>query len=144
MGDSVTQPDLLADVARVERPWKRTTTTSKASLRTAEDAGLLEVRRRQVLRGLRAMWNRSQIWPTADELAQYLFTRKQLPDPHRDHVSPRLNELADGRWVTRIVDGKKVRSQVGGGAVERGEKRKSTVSGLTVLTWRAREAGSAA
>jgi hypothetical protein len=138
----VTQLSLLADVQRADRPWKRTTTTSKAAVRVLEASGEAERRRAVCSRGLRSMWNRHQEWPTADELAADLHRRRLIPSKHRDEVAPRLNELADGWWVTRRVDGQKVRTQVGGGEVERGEKRPSRISGRTVLTWRVREAGS--
>ena len=134
----MTQPSLLDLAVRVERPWKRTTATSKAAVKAAADSGLLHARREACCRGLRAIWNATQRWPTADELAEFLFQSGELPGSHRDFVAPRLNELADGWWVKR--DG--VRVQVGGGLIERGAKRRSNVSGLTVLTWRVREAGS--
>ncbi len=138
------QLSLLAEVSRVEHPRKRTTTTSKAAVRAIEASGDAEQRRLICLRGLRAFWNRFQVWPTADELSGYLHGRKLVPSKHRDEVAPRLNELADGWWVARKLEsGARERVQVGGGEVERGAKRKSSVSGRTVLTWRVREAGSA-
>jgi hypothetical protein len=136
------QLSLLDDIAREERPWKRTTTTSKAAVHVLEDSGEADRRRVLCLRGLRALWNRSQVWPTADELAAYLHGRGFVPSAHRDEVAPRLNELADGWWVKRCVDGQVTRRQVGGGEVERGAKRPSRISGRTVLTWRVREMGS--
>lgn len=138
------QLTFLEDVARVEQPRKRTTTTSKAAVHAIEDSGDAERRRIVVLTGLRAYWNRFQVWPTADELAAFLFNRKLVPSSHRDVVQPRLNELVDGRWIRRRdpVTGEVSRVQVGGGEVERGAKRVSLVSGHTVLTWRVREAGS--
>jgi len=138
------QLSFLPGVARAERPWKRTTTTSKAAVHALEAVGEAERRRLIVLRGLRAMWNRLQEWPTADELAADLFCRKLIPSKHRDEVAPRLNELADGWWLVRRdgVTGARQRVQVGGGEVERDVKRRSRVSGRKVLTWRVREAGS--
>jgi hypothetical protein len=138
----VSQLLLLEDVQRDEHPHKRTTTTSKAAVYAIEATGEAERKRLICLRGLRALWNRHQEWPTADELSAYLFKRRLIPSKHRDEVAPRLNELADGWWLERLVNGVKVRRQVGGGEVERGAKRASRVSGRTVLTWRVREAGS--
>lgn len=139
----MSQLSFLPDVAREERPWKRTTETSKAAVHAIEDAGEADRRRIVCLRALRAMWNRFQEWPTADELAAYLHGRHLVPSDHRDEVAPRLNELADGWWVRRKDhDGQVERVQVGGGEVERGAKRHSRISGRKVLTWRVREAGS--
>ena len=139
----MSQLDLLQDARRAERPWKRTTTTSKAAVRAIEASGTAAHRRLICLRGLRAIWNRRQEWPTADELADYLFSTQQVPSAHRDEVAPRLNELVDGWWIQRKgANGTKERVQVGGGEVERGQKRRSHISGKKVLTWRVREAGS--
>jgi hypothetical protein len=138
----VRQPSLLADVARDEKPWKRTTTTSKTALRVVEHDGEAERKRYVCSRGLRAIFNKTQQWPTADELAAYLYERGEIRSAHRDEVAPRLNELCDGWWIVRVVDGKKTRVQVGGGEVERGAKRASHRTGRTVLTWRVREIGS--
>jgi len=137
------QLSLLDVVTRAERPRKRTTGTSKAAARALEASGDATRRRMVCLTGLRAFWNRFQVWPTADELARFLFERGLIDSAHRDAVAPRLNELADGWWMTRPLEGGRTeRVQVGGGEVERGAKRRSTRSGRTVLTWRVREIGS--
>lgn len=133
---------LLREDARVTKPWKRTTTTSKAAIRQFRDAGDAEALRKRCIAGLQAIWNRTQQWATADELAAYLYAKGRIPDPHRDHVSPRLYELADGWWIVRKVHRQTVKRRIGGGVLERGEKRKSNRTGRVVMTWRVREAGS--
>lgn len=112
------QLTLLADVARRERPYKRVRPTSVAQYAHLRDTGTLAKRRHAVLTAIGAIRNRTQQWPTACEVQAYLEKRQQIPnDGNPNHVKPRLTELAAS------------------GVLVRGLKRRSAVTGLTVLTW---------
>lgn len=137
------QLPLLADVARTERPWKRTTGTSKTAIRHFEANGKRVLRAKEVLLAIRAIWNRKQQSPTADEIAAYLHRKGVIPDAHPDRVKPRLSELLHGKTVYTKKDGAVIGTRhEGGGLVEKVSKRKSSWSGENVWTWRAREMGS--
>lgn len=113
-----TQLPLLADVERIERPWKRVRPTSRAIYAQMRDDGTLGRRRDDVLRAVAAMRNKTGRWPTACEVQYWLAARGDIPnDGNPNHVKPRLTELADR------------------GVLQRGPKRQSQVSGLCVLTW---------
>jgi hypothetical protein len=112
------QLGLLDSVARVERPWKRVRPTSVAQYAHLRDTGTLAARRAVVLRAVAAIRNATQQWPTACEVHRWLEDRGEIPrDGNPNHSKPRLTELADT------------------GVIVRGPKRKSRVSGITVLTW---------
>ena len=150
----MSQLSLLTDVARVEKPWKRTHGTSRAVVQKKERDGTLSTWREQTLRCLLAMWNRAPIARTALEIETYMLRRGEITDPRAFQVRVRLNELADG-WYRRVKPeggGPLQKHRVGGGLIERGRdhngnvaRRRSVVSGQTgqrVLTWRPREIGS--
>lgn len=139
------QASLLDGVSRVEQPWKRTTETSREAVRVFEASGKAETLRGRITLVIRALWNRTQQSPTSDEIAAECFRRGHIPDPHPDHVKPRITELSKGYFVTvRDANGKAIgRKRVGGGLVEKAGTRKSVRSGMTVQTWRVIERGTA-
>lgn len=138
------QLSLLDAVQREQRPWKRTTGTSREAIRVVEAEGTAEFRREQILLAIRRIWNRTQQSPTADEIAADLFARKLIPDDHPDYVKPRLSELKHGRTIRVKGEGGVIQEkQIGGGLIEKAGKRKSARSGRMVHTWRVIERGTA-
>lgn len=134
---------LIDDVERIERPWKRTTGTSREAVRTFEQSGDAETLRRLCTRAIRAIWNRTQVSPRSEDIARYLFEKKVIPDLHPDHVKPRLSELYRGKWVwTKDAGGARVKVRIGGGAIEPAGKRASDRSRHMVTAWRVVERGT--
>lgn len=121
------------------KPWKRVRPTSVAVYQHLRESGTLAKRRQAVLTAVAALRNATQQWPTACEVQDWLASRGDVPaDGNPNHVKPRLTELADGWWVTRLVEGRKTRVHVPCDVLVRGAKRKSTVTGISVLTWQVR------
>ena len=122
----MTQLSLLAAVERQERPWKRQRATARAVYaaqrardETRRTAGQ-ETREGQVLRLLAWHWNETQDSPTALELLAWARVKGEtLFDVNS--MRPRLTAL------------------VGDGLVESAGKRRCSVSGKTVHTWRVRQ-----
>jgi hypothetical protein len=140
---SPVQVSLLDDVERVERPWKRTTGTSREAVRVFEASGDAETRRRQVTLVIRALCNRNGRPPTARDIAIECKARGYIRDDHPDYVKPRISELYKGYWVTVTGDdGLRARVLRGGGLVEPAGKRKCSKTGKTVHTWRVVERGT--
>jgi hypothetical protein len=120
----IRQLSLLASVERQERPHKRVRQTSIAQYAHLRDTRTLAKRRASVLKAVAALKNRTGVWPTSCEVQQWLVWQREIPaDGNPNHVRPRLHELAEM------------------GVIERGPKRPSRSSGLTVLTWQVREVG---
>lgn len=122
------QLPLLVEVERAERPWKRQRSTAKAvyARRRSEDqakaAAGKETREGQILRLLAWHWNATQTSPTALELLRWARERgESLFDVNS--LRPRVTSLVEA------------------GLVESAGKRRCTVSGQTVHTWRVREVG---
>lgn len=117
---------LFADVVRVERPYKRVRQTSRASYRRQRAIDVQkakagkETSRARVLRCLAAMWNATQVSPTAKELFRWMQGRGEAVREQND-VRPRLTELVEA------------------GLVETAGKRICAVSGQTVYVWRVKQ-----
>lgn len=124
----MTQLSLLAAVERQDKPWKRQRSTARAvyARRRSEDqakaAAGKETREGQVLRLLAWHWNATQTSPTALELLRWAREQGEVLFDVNS-IRPRLNELVEQ------------------GLVESAGKRRCTVSGQTVHTWRVREVG---
>lgn len=117
----MTQLSLLTSVTRVERPRKRVRQTSVAQYAHLRDTGTLARRRDSVLRAVAAIYNATQQWPTSCEVQRWLSERGEIPnDGNPNHTRPRCHELAAM------------------GVLERGPKRQSKVTGISVLTWQVR------
>lgn len=126
--------------------WKRVRPTSAFLYQIMQDTGLLDVRRRRVLNACAAIRNATQRWPTSCEILDWLVKRKRLTNSNVNQVKPRCSELADGWTESRVVerDGVKVREDVfvPCDIFIRGPKRKSDITGHTVLTWQVKEIGA--
>ena len=124
---------------RERRPWKRVRPTSVALYETLQDSGTTAEGRRRALNAVAALKNARGEWSTACEVRAFLLERGDIPDNNPNRVFPRLNEMADGwdRWVTKDIDGQRtrVKEHVHCDVLVRGPKRKSRVSGITVITW---------
>jgi hypothetical protein len=66
------QLSLLADVQRIERPWKRTPRTSRAAWHEAELAGRLRDREQIVGKALKYFWNKKQMSVMSSRLARWI------------------------------------------------------------------------
>ncbi len=135
--------DEIGDVRRL-LAWKRVRPTSAAIYELLQDKKILDIRRKRVLNACAAIRNASQRWPTSCEITQWLFERGRIPSTNPNIVKPRCSELSTGWDETREVDGQRVKVFVPCDIFERGRKRKSDITGHTVLTWQIREAGGAA
>lgn len=119
----MTQPTLLDDISRRERPWKRQRDTARAVYAaqreqdTAKAEQGQETRQGAILRLVAAYWNRHQQSPTALELLEWAKDRgERLFDINS--LRPRLTELT-------------LR-----GLIESAGKRHCHVSGKKVHAWR--------
>lgn len=125
----MTQPSLLDDLTRKDKPWKRQRSTAREVYRErrktdrALQAAGLETKEAKVLRCLAAHWNATQTSPTARELLEWMKARGEQVEDVND-VRPKIFYLCEA------------------GLVESGTKRHCRVSGKTVMTWRVREMGS--
>jgi hypothetical protein len=130
--------DEIGDVKTI-RAWKRVRATSAGLYAELKDSGYLGERRTRVLNALAAMRNATQRWSTACEILRYLHARGEIADLNPNHVRPRLTELSHGWYdVTTTADGERQRVFTPCDIVIVGPKRKSDVSGHTVLTWEIR------
>lgn len=68
----MTQPSLLDEIIRTEKPWKVTTRTSRAAWLDAEMRGQLSERQIIVGKALKYHWNRKQRSVTSKRLAQWI------------------------------------------------------------------------
>lgn len=66
------QLSLLSDVERIEKPWKRTTRTSRAAWLDAEMNGRLRERERIVGKALKHFWNCRQRSVISKRLAKWI------------------------------------------------------------------------
>lgn len=115
----MTQPSLLDDLIRTEKPWKVTTRTSRAAWLDAEMRGQLSARQLIVGKALKYHWNCRQRSVTSKRLAQWiradkrawigkewswtlLETRRGLDDLRRKGLADRIDTGArEMRWRYR-------------------------------------------
>lgn len=135
----MTQLELLHGIEREERPWKVVRRVSKQVYAYLRDSGIASRRTWQVVTALAYYRNRTQVWPTAAELARFMFERKRIARDDTRLVAPRLTELVRGR-VVRLKDGTKVRK--GGGVLTLQGTRRCAVTGAPAHPVAIREAGS--
>ena len=135
------QLPLLADVERVDRPWKVVRAVSKAVYAELRKGGIVGAMTLKVLTALAWYRNQYQEWPTASELTRFLYTRKRIKREDSRLVAPRLTEMIRGR-VERLEDGSRVRK--GGGVLWLLPARKCRVTGASAHPVAIREAGSSA
>lgn len=73
----MTQPSLLDDIQRIEKPWKVARRVSRAAFWDAEQRGLIEHRREIVGRVLRYIWNSTQKSATSKQIANWIIAAKK-------------------------------------------------------------------
>lgn len=135
----IAQLSFLPNLEQIDRPWKVVRRVSRqvyAELRAGGHVG------RQTLKVLTALaWyrNQRQEWPTAAELAAFMYGKGRIPRNESRLVAPRLTEMLRGA-VRRLADGSKVRQ--GGGVLTLQPARKCGISGKSAHPIAIREAGS--
>lgn len=98
----MTQPSLLDDLTRRDKPWKRQRSTAREVYRErrktdrALKAAGLETKEAKVLRCLAAHWNATQTSPTALELMGWMRNRRGS-GVRRELGAPEAHG-AGGRW----------------------------------------------
>lgn len=150
-----TLPDAPAPVVVVERPWKAVRPVSRAQYAWMRRHGMPDRRTWQVLTALAWYRNRTQQWPTAAELAHFMFTQRrrriERDDPRL--VAPRLTWLVkgeirtvtDAEGKTRKVFGSDGRPErIGGGVCCYLPTRTCRVTHAPAHPVAIREAGSSA
>ena len=139
--------DDLGEVRRL-LAWKRVRPTSAGLYAVLQDTGFLDMRRKRVLNAVAAIRNATQRWPSACEVIEWLYARKRIANTNPNQVRPRLHEMSHGWEELRVTgegpDGKPTREKVfvPCDILIAGPKRKSDVTGHTVLTWQVREVGA--
>lgn len=115
----MTQANLVDGGARDPgKPRKRVQETSAMQFEKLRQWGTLDKRNAQVFKAVKALSISGKGGPTSCEIQRYLATIGAIPnDGNPNHIRPTLTRLADDQWL------------------QRGPKRKSQVTGLTVLTW---------
>lgn len=124
------------DIGRPPRAVrKRTRKVSRMQYVVLRDTGQLADREAQVLRCLAWHYNATQSWPTAAELARWMFRKSEIPRDDSRLVAPRLTYLGRGALQP---DG----TVKGGGLIEALPLRRCGVTGAKAHPWRIRERGS--
>lgn len=108
--------------------WKRAADTSKAQITKLRHDGTLPDREQAILDGIAAYWNRHNVWPTAPELARWMFKHGAIPREDFNLVRPRLTELCIG-WREFKDETRTAWRFVGGGRVVTQARRRCTVTG---------------
>jgi tetrahydrodipicolinate N-succinyltransferase len=134
------QLGLLDAVTKVEKPWKVVRRVSRHVYAELRKSGRIGKQTHRVLTALAFYRNRTQEWPTAAELAAFMFSRGYLDRNDTRLVAPRLTELLRGK-VVRLADGSKARK--GGGVLMLLPVRTCRVTGARAHPVAIREAGSA-
>lgn len=137
------QLGLLDDVAREERPRKHVRKISKGTYVELRDTGGLTARQHQTLTALAHYYYVHSDWPTAGELARWMFRHGKIPRESPNIVAPRLSDLVNGQWRRQPgPDGTKTTAQIGGGTCEYLPARICRVTQGRAHPVRIREAGS--
>ena len=122
----MTQPSLLADVQRRDRPWRRVRETSRAAYAGGRER--FKGRKANVLRWLAAYYNARQRCPTSAELADWSCNTT-------DTIGPQLG-MSDLAVILEVRRGLSDLAAVR--VVEAYGKRKCHITGRLSLTWRVR------
>lgn len=129
------QLSLLTRLEAEDRPRKRTRQVSRELYRHHRDTGDLAKRTDQVLRCLSWHFNLTTRWPTAAELARFMFEKGELPRDDSRLVAPRLTFLGPG-------EKRRGRPLSGGGLIEPLARRLCRVTEQFAHPWRVREQGT--
>ena len=124
---------------REDKPWKVVRRVSKQVYAELRQEGTVARRAWQVITALAWYRNSRQAWPTAAELAAFMFERQRIARNDPRLVAPRITELLRGR-IVRLSDGTKVRR--GGGVLTLLAIRTCTITRTSAHPVAIREAGS--
>lgn len=150
-------PEQPAPIIVLDRPWKEVRKVSRAVYAFLRDGDRLAFMEHRVLTALAYYRNRTQTWPTAAELARFMYNtrdgktnRRRIARDDARLVAPRLTFLVKGEIVKdpetgRTLIGPNGRAlRRGGGVCQYLPKRICTVTGTTAAPVAIREVGSPA